>query len=329
MNAPLPKIVGRKRGAASRHAGASARARPRRSPAQSDAGRAELGSVLIIYNPVAGRRRRRRFQRTLRALVRRGCRVSVRETAAAQEARIFAREAIGSGFAAIVAAGGDGTINEVAGALAGSGEVLGIIPLGTANVLAAEIGVPSRPERIAAVIAEGNHKKIRIGEISNRRFVMMAGVGFDARTITRVTPGLKRLTGKLAYVIAALSELIHHKPARLRLTLDGNETTAALAVIANGHHYAGRYVLASEARIEEPALHVCLFERGGRWNLLRYLLAMTLGTIGRLPDVRIVKAASGVILGSENEPVQADGDVIGRTPIAFAVLPGSLTMLVP
>lgn len=329
MNAPQPKIVSRSRGAAGRRAGASARSRPGRSPAPSGAKRAESGSVLVIYNPVAGRRRRRRFQRALRALARSGCRVTVRETVTAGEAKIFAREAVGSGFAAIVVAGGDGTINEVAGALAGSGEVLGIIPLGTANVLAAEIGLPTRPERIAAIIARGNHKRIRIGEISNHRFVMMAGVGFDARTVARVTPGLKRLTGKLAYLIAACSELIHYKPARLRLTLDGTEMTAASCIIANGHYYAGRFVLAREARLEESALHVCLFERAGRWNQMRYALAMALGRISRLPDVRIVKANSGVILGSENEPVQADGDVIGQTPIAFALLPGSLKVLVP
>lgn len=329
MNAPQPKIVDRRRGAAERRARAPVRQRSRRNHASSGAKRADSGTILVIYNPVAGRRRRRRFQRTLRAIARAGCPVTVRETAAPGEAKIFAREAVGGGFAAIVVAGGDGTINEVAGALAGSGEVLGIIPLGTANVLAAEIGVPDRPERIAAIIAGANHKRIRIGEISNHRFVMMAGVGFDARIVARVTPGLKRLTGRLAYIIAACSELIHYKPARLRLTLDGIEMTAASAVIANGHYYAGRFVLAPQARLEEAALEVCLFERAGRWNQVRYALAMALGRVSRLPDVRIVRVQSGVIHGSENEPVQADGDVIGRTPIAFALVPGSLTMLVP
>ena len=329
MNAPQPKIVSRRRGAASPRTGAPARVRPRRSRAPSGVKRAESGTILVIYNPAAGRRRRQRFQRTLRAIARTGYHVAVRETTVPGEAQIFAREAVGRGFTAIVVAGGDGTINEVAGSLAGSKEVLGIIPLGTANVLAAEIGVPTRPERIARIIAAGNHKRIRIGEISNHRFVMMAGVGFDARTVVRVTPGLKRLTGKLAYVIAALSELIHYKPVRLRLTLDGTEMTAASAVIANGHYYAGRFVLAPKARLEQAALYVCLFERAGRWNLLRYTLAMALGWIGRLPDVRIVRAKSGVIFGAENEPVQADGDVIGQTPIAFALLPESLTMLVP
>lgn len=329
MNAPQPKIVSRRRGAASRRASAPARARPRRSRTPSGAKRAEPGTILVIYNPVAGRRRLRRFQRCLRALAGKGCRVTVHETTAPGEAMTFARQAVGDGYAAIVAAGGDGTINEVAGALAGSGEVLGIIPLGTANVLAAEIGLPARPERIAGIIAAGNHTRIRIGEISNHRFVMMAGIGFDAHTVARVTPALKRLTGKLAYLIAALSELINYKPARLRLSLDGVEMTAGSCVIANGHYYAGRFVVAPGARLEEPRLHVCLFERTGRWNQMRYALAMVLGRISRLPDVRIVEARSGVIYGSEHEPVQADGDIIGQTPIAFALVPGSLKILVP
>jgi len=329
MNAPQPKIVSRNSGVAGPRADAAKAALPRRMPDRSGAKLGESGTILVIYNPIAGRRRRGRFQRTLRALARKGCRVTVRETSAAGEARIFARDSIGNGFAAIVVAGGDGTINEVAGVLAGSDEILGIIPLGTANVLAAEIGVSTNPEQIASVIAGGKQKSIHIGEISNRRFVMMAGVGFDAQVVAGVTPGLKRLTGKFAYVAATLSEFIHHKPARLRLTLDGVEMSAASAVIANGHYYAGRFVLAPDARLEEAAFHVCLFERAGRWNVLRYALAMALGTISRLPDVRIVKAGSGVIHSSENEPVQADGDIVGKTPIAFALSPGSLSMLVP
>ncbi|MHA1536286.1 MAG: diacylglycerol/lipid kinase family protein [Alphaproteobacteria bacterium] len=308
----MPKIASRRPGPPPHAPGAETQAR-----------------LLVIYNPLAGRWRRQRFQQTLRALAASGCRIAVRETAASGEAARFASEAIGGGFAAIVVAGGDGTINEVAGVLAGSGETLGIIPLGTANVLAAEIGVPGQPRRIAAILAGGKRKRVRIGKIGNHRFVMMAGVGFGARTVARVAPGLKRLTGKFAYLVAALAELIHHQPGRIDLTLDGSEFAAASAVIANGHYYAGRFVLAPEACLEEPALHVCLFGRSGRWNQVRYALAMVLGRLGRLPDVRIVKVISGVISGSDNEPVQADGDIIGRTPIAFALLPGSLSVLAP
>ena len=160
-------------------------------------------NILVIYNPTAGWRRRGRFRKTLRHLARLGCVVTVRETLAQGEAKTFAAEGAGQGYDAIVVAGGDGTINEAAGALAFTSERVAVIPIGTANVLAGELGLPSKPEAVAQTIVNGAERAIHIGRLGERHFMMMAGVGFDARVVAAMETGLKSVLGKYAYVVAA------------------------------------------------------------------------------------------------------------------------------
>jgi len=285
--------------------------------------------VLVIYNPTAGWRRRGRFRKTLRQLARLGCAVTVRETLAQGEARTFAAEGAGQGYDAIVVAGGDGTINEVAAALAFTTERVAVIPIGTANVLAAELGLPKRPEAIAQTIVNGPECSIHFGRLGDRHFVMMAGVGFDARIVSAMGTGLKQYLGKYAYVVGALRELGRHKATRFRIRLDNETVEAAGAIIANGRRYAGRYVVAPKANLEDPVLHAVLFLRRGRIAAFFYALSMLLGTLPRSRGVRIVEVRAGAFEGPEGEPVQADGDPAGKTPVDFRIAGRRLTMIVP
>jgi YegS/Rv2252/BmrU family lipid kinase len=285
--------------------------------------------ILVIYNPTAGRRRRKRFRKTLRQLARLGCVVTVRETLAQGEARTFAAEGAGQGYDAIVVAGGDGTVNEAAAALAFTNERVAVIPIGTANVLATELGLPMRPEAIAHTIVNGPERAIHFGRLGERHFVMMAGVGFDARVVAAMGTGLKLVLGKYAYVLGALRELMRHKPARFTIRLDHETVEVAGAIIANGRRYAGRYVVAPKANLEEPVLHAVLFLRRGRIATFFYALSMLLGTLPRSRGVRIVEARAGAFEGPEGEPVQADGDPAGTTPVDFRVAGRRLTVIVP
>ena len=156
--------------------------------------------VLVIRNPTAGGSTRPRFGRVLEHLARFGATVTVRETTCRGDAEQIAASASSDTFD-VVAAGGDGTINEVANGLAGKDLPLAIVPLGTANVLAVEIGMPLRARRIARAIACGDVRSVHVGMVNGRRFLMMAGVGFDAHVVANVNPRLKRAFGKLAYVI--------------------------------------------------------------------------------------------------------------------------------
>src|SRR5690606_16677430 len=219
--------------------------------------------VLVIYNPTAGTRQRRRFSETLRHLTMSGCTVAVRETVAAGAAGMLARAALDEDHDVIVAAGGDGTINEIVNAVAGTSAVLGLIPLGTANVLAAEIGLPEEPRQIAEIIARGRARPVYLGAVDNRRFSMMASFGYDAQAVDRVSLPLKRRLGKLAYVASAIATWLRLRNVRFSLEIDGQRATAASVVVAKGHYYAGRYQCAPDARLDDPHLHVCLMERTG------------------------------------------------------------------
>jgi YegS/Rv2252/BmrU family lipid kinase len=285
--------------------------------------------VAVIYNPIAGWRRRRRFRRVLDGLAAMGCPVTVFATAARGDAEAFARTLDTEAFDVVAAAGGDGTINEVANGLVDRGLPLAVIPLGTANVLAAEIGIPETPQAIARVVAEGAPRPIVLGYVNGRRFVQMAGVGFDAHVVAHVTPGLKRALGKFAYVLWSLAGLLRFPFRRYRLTVDGTTFEAASAVIANGHYYAGRYTCAPDARLEEPTLKVCLFERSGRLSVLRYGLALLLGRLHRLSDVHVVTATTIAIEGGADEPVQGDGDIVAHLPLTAGLNGATLDLIFP
>jgi diacylglycerol kinase (ATP) len=289
--------------------------------------------LLVIYNPAAGRRSARRLRRFLDELARRAVTVTLRATEARGDAETFARAAIGGGFDAVVAAGGDGTINEVVSGLGDSDLPLALLPLGTANVLANEIGLPRDPARLAAIAATGTARPIWTGEVTSdsgvRRFVMMAGIGFDAAVVAGIDPIRKRRFGKLAYVAEIVVQLARPCDERYRILCAGEEIFAAAAVVAKGRFYAGRFVLAPAARLDAPTLELVTFRRGGRLAVLRYLVAMALGCVHRLADVRILRAESVVVTGPAGALVHADGDIVATVPATMGVASRPLRLIRP
>jgi len=293
--------------------------------------------LLVIFNPAAGRSPRARLWAIVDRLERLGCEVSVRETAARGDAEALARAADSAELDAVAAAGGDGTINEVVNGLAASSLPLGVLPLGTGNVLANEIALPRDSGDLAAALATAQARPIWPGEIvaangASRQFVMMAGIGFDAAVVSRLDERLKRRIGKLAFVLAIVEELVFYRPRRYRVRCDGTEHEAASLVVAKGHFYGGRFVLAPLARLDEPMLHLVLFKRAGRLAALRYLAAMALGVAHRLSDVAIVGGKSIVVTAmddSEPAPVEADGDIVASLPVTIRVAERPLRLLRP
>jgi YegS/Rv2252/BmrU family lipid kinase len=229
----------------------------------------------------------------------------------------------------VVAAGGDGTINEVVNGLADSALPLAVMPLGTGNVLANEIGLPRNPERVAEIAVAGAARPIWIGEVAGRRFVMMAGIGFDAAVVAGLDLALKRRVGKLAFVKEIIAQLWHHGACRYSVSCEGADHLPASAVIANGRFYAGRFVLAPAARLDDPALQLVLFMSTGRLAMIRYLLAMALGRVHRLPDVRIVRTARLTVAGPVGAGVEADGDIVATLPVTISVGTRPLWLIQP
>jgi len=285
--------------------------------------------VLVIHNPTAGWRRRRRFERVLAALIGEGLDIRVRRTTKRGDAEVFAAEATAAEFDVVAIAGGDGTINEAVNGLTDPNLALAVIPLGTANVLAHEIGLGGAPADIARTIAIGEPRAISVGVVNGRKFVMMVGFGFDAFVIASIRPRLKRVLGKTAYVLTTLWALFRFKFPRYRVTVDGKTFDVASAVIANGHYYGGTFVCAPEARLWDPTLHVCLFLGGGAWRTLQYAAALTLGRLDRLSDVVVVPANVIEVEPVDRGPVQGDGDVLAHLPARISLLPAALRILVP
>ena len=293
--------------------------------------------LLVIVNPKAGRRRRRRLRATLDQLRRHGCRITLRDTTKAGDAESFARAAVEEGavYDAIVAAGGDGTINEVVNGLAAVRAVgpapppLAVLPLGTANVLAAEIGLDPAPAAVAHTILAGPARPVTVGMANGRCFTVMAGVGFDAHVVAGVSLRLKRLLGRGAYLVETLRQLHRFPFHRYAVTVDGVRYDAASVIVARGRYYGGRFVCAPLARLDAPDFQVCLFLKSGRWNALRYAVALALGRLHRLPDYRILPGRRLTIVGPAGDPVQGDGDIVARLPVAIEPSPRRLDLILP
>ena len=211
-------------------------------------------SVFLILNPTAGRRRRGLVDAVVRHVRSRGWTVDVVETTASGDARRYAEECDAKRYGVIAVAGGDGTINEVVNGLAAraaSAPPLAIVPLGTANVLAHELGLGSTASSLAQTMTAGREVLMHPGQASAagrpRCFSLMAGAGFDAKVVAGVTAPLKRRWGKGAYVWRSLIECQRYRPVRYAVEIDGVSHEAASVIVTHARHYAGPYVVAPEA----------------------------------------------------------------------------------
>ena len=242
----------------------------------------------------------------------------------------------------IAVAGGDGTINEVINGLAGRGDdapAVGIVPLGTANVLAHELGLGFSAAAVARTMTAGRALLVQPGEAVNgagaRCFSLMAGAGFDAKVVAGVSAPLKRRLGRGAYVWRSMVEARRYRPVRYQVEIDGVRHEASSVIVTRSRHYAGPYVVAPNAALGEPLLHVCLFERWGRSHTLRYGLALLLGRLPRTAGYRVVTGRSVKVSvlndagEGRDQPVQIDGDNALILPVSIGLAAGAVRLLRP
>jgi diacylglycerol kinase (ATP) len=288
--------------------------------------------MIIVFNPVAGRRRAHLLWRVLDVLVANGVRLDIAETHRAGHAEALAREAVQRGEQMVVAAGGDGTIAEVANGLMGSGARLGVIPLGTANVLAHELGLPFAPKAVAAALAFGRTCTLWPGQAhgpdGTRLFVQMLGVGFDACVVQNLSFPLKKALGKGAYVLQSMRELARYRFPPIHMRIDDRETEASSVIISKGRLYGGRFRLAADALPGEPGFSVVLFGHSGPAAAMMYGAALPLNLLGHAPGVRHVRARRIDFLQNEAVPAQADGDRAGCAPLWIGDAPGPIQVVV-
>jgi YegS/Rv2252/BmrU family lipid kinase len=285
--------------------------------------------LFIIFNPTAGGCRRRRFEAVLAALRGFGCAITLHQTTAPGDARRLAAGADANRYDVLVVAGGDGTISEAADGLNGARLPLAIVPLGTANVLAAEIGLAVDPTAIARTIVQGQPRPISLGRANGRCFVLMAGAGFDAHVVRHVNLSLKRRIGRSAYALAILRQLFAFDFPEYLVRIEGRSWKVASVLVANARYYGGRFVCAPAANLASPTLEVCMFARRGRLSALGYAMAMLTGRLPKCRSYQIVSCNRVEIGGDRAEPVQGDGDIIGQLDVTIEVVPHAIELVYP
>jgi diacylglycerol kinase (ATP) len=299
----------------------------------ASADRAGAGRVLVIVNPVAGSGLASHVERALQAHFAPGV-CEFHQTAPDVDPALLVRSKLAEGVDLVVAAGGDGTVSAVANGLVGSKTPMGILPIGTANVLAAELGIPHDLNAACRLLASAYATRaVDAMQASDRVYFTQLGVGIDALMIRDTSRADKRRYGRLAYVWTGLKRLVGFQPARFSIAIDGRHlrARASQVVVANSStlgHPPFRW--GPHIQIDDGRLDVCIIRAR---NLLDYLALgwhVLSGQPRRHPNVRYLGAEHAVAITPDRPlPVQADGEIIGETPVIVHVVRQAVQIVVP
>lgn len=280
----------------------------------------------LILNPAARSEKASGLAREIERLA--AGRAVIRRTAQSGDARAFAREAAEAGFDPVIVAGGDGTVNEAVNGIAGFPVRLGILPIGTMNVFAMELGLPRSLAGCWRVIENGFTRQVDLPRASGHAFVQMAGAGFDALAVEATSRDAKRNLGPLSYVVSA-AQLAARKPPSLTVRSREFEGEGACVLVGNGRFYGGPFPVFPRARLDDGLLDVIVFKKTGHLDLIRYIQGVLFGTHLGMPDVDYFQTAALRVESGEEVPVEVDGEVVARVPVEFGFSPRPLTVFAP
>ncbi len=291
----------------------------------------------IIYNPVARglARHRHLLQRTIGLLAQQGIDATLIPTIAPGSAGAQAKRQIEEGCDLILAAGGDGTINEIVDGMLHTGVPLGILPGGTANVLAREVHLPIHMGRAASLISALTPCSISVGLVkvngaAARSFVCMAGAGLDAEIVSRINLDLKVAAGKLAYYVGGFGQVF--RPIyEFEVVVDGKQFEASFALVTRVRNYGGDLEIARDASLMRDDFAVVLFRGKVSARYLGYLVGVATGQVHRMKGCTILRGQSVTCLPPQNQQIyaQIDGEFAGKLPMTAEIVPNALTLLLP
>lgn len=283
---------------------------------------------LLAHNPVSGPRGSQRLvERVVAELQRRGAEVEVRPTRGMPVDADMARTAAaGNRFDAIVAAGGDGTLRAIATGLVGRALPLGLVPLGTGNTMACELGLTRRAGRLADLLMSGPVRPILPGLANGAPFLLMASAGVDARILARLNLALKRHAGKLAYLPPTLTALTRRLDS-FPVVIDGAETRCSWAIVTRARHYGGAFVVAPRQDLAGDRFTAVLVRTESRLELARVLLSAAAGRLDTCPLLEM-RPCRSVRIGGD-VPVQIDGEEAGRAPLDVVMGKAPVRLIAP
>lgn len=231
----------------------------------------------------------------------------------------------------VVLAGGDGTLNSAAAALAETGLPLGILPTGTANDLARTLGIPPDLERAAEIVATGHTQKIDLGEVNGKPFFNAASIGLSVELTRRLSPDIKRYLGRLSYAVAAIGVLSRARPFHAVISAESGSVRVHTLQIAvgNGRYYGGGTVIEWDASIDDHHLDLYSLELRRAWKLALLARDLRQGEHGAWEEVRTIRARRFEVSTRRPMPVNVDGEIATQTPARFSMRPAAVRVFVP
>ncbi len=287
---------------------------------------------LYIVNPVAGKGKSVQVWKNLEAKLRtRGISFEFRYTPGPDTVTAVAAQAVREGYDRVIAVGGDGTIREVAAALVGLEREFGVIPAGTGNDFARTLDLPSSVDELIEVVTGNNITPSDLGQINGKYFVNIAGVGVDTEIAEDVNRSRVVVNGTVTYLLSAIRTVLRYSSPAMTITVDDEVIRGRVLVlaVANGKYYGGGVKMLPDARVDDGKFHVLVAKDVGRFEALR-LLPLTYS--GRHIHNRKCSVYTGVEVSVDADrplAVQADGTLVGKTPVTFRVVPRALRILTP
>jgi YegS/Rv2252/BmrU family lipid kinase len=286
-------------------------------------------SIVIICNPTARKASMKRIEQATSFLRGKGFSSELFVTEERGHAERLAAESVRKGPRIIIAAGGDGTINEVVNGMVGSGIPLAVLPFGTTNVLAKELGIPDDLHAALEVAVEREPKPVCLGRIESaafsRYFCLMAGIGVDGRAVHDTNASLKKLSGKAAYIFSGVKSLFTNSHEDIRLKINGREYVCGTAIVGKSSRYGGNFRVTPDASLLYPVLYTCIFKGRGRIDLLRYVFGVLTGRHLTYRDVVYLRSTNVEIYGHAH--IQIDGDYLGVPPARISVVTDVLKII--
>ena len=244
----------------------------------------------------------------------------------------LARAAVDARVAVVCAWGGDGTVNEVARAVAGTGTALAVVPAGSGNGLARELGLPWNPAEALGVALGRRERVIDVGDVDGRLFVNLAGVGLDAQVAACFNARRSRRRGLSPYLVICTREIFRYRAREYRIRAGGEtwHERALVVVCANARQYGGGAVVAPTARLDDGQLELVVVAARPPLLALRDALHLFRGTLDRAPGVRTVRTPMAEISGPEPILFHVDGEAVEGGPVVTVrVRPAALRVRVP